>query len=81
MELTMDEEREEEVEREMEESMCLLSNRTVANSMHVEERFLRMISTIPPDESKSNQESMDDDDEVRRRISWRLVERRWKSLN
>ena len=32
-----------------EESMCLLSNRTVANSMDVEERFLRMISTIPPD--------------------------------
>jgi hypothetical protein len=64
------------LEREMEGSMNLLSNRTVANSMHVEEKCLRMISIIPPDDPKSNKESMDDDDEVRNRISWRLVKRR-----
>ena len=41
MERTTDEERQEELERQMEGSMNLLSDRTVADSMHVEERSLR----------------------------------------
>jgi hypothetical protein len=56
--------------------MSLLSSRTVASLMNDGEESLRMISIIPPDESKSNKESIDDD-EVRRRISyrwWREVE-------
>ena len=69
MELTADEERQEDIEREMEGPRNLLSNRTVANSMHVEPKSLRMISTIPPDESKSNKESADDDDCFSSRLS------------
>jgi hypothetical protein len=61
-------------ESSLEQSCC-------QSAMNAEEKSLRMISINPPDESKSNKQSMDYDEVNRRRISDRWTERSWESLN